>query len=180
MPKHSLALSNAFGMLFEDEVYYLYTLAKSLPENPKIVNFGAGTGTSGLVFREARHDAKIWTIDLSESSPYGGLENERNAFTNAGMIDQLPNQIFGCSWDIGKDWHYGELDMVFVDGDHSYEGCSKDIEAWLPHVKNHGIMVFHDYGRDVWADVKRSVDEHMKNHIEIFHIKTTKAFWIVK
>ena len=174
----AVELANSFGMLYEDEVYALYVLAKMLPENPKVANFGAGTGTSGLVIRTARQDAKIWTIDISESSPYGGLENERNAFTNAGVIDQLPNQIFGCSWDIGKGWQYGDLDMVFIDGDHSYEGCSKDIEAWLPHIKKNGIIVFHDYERDHWADVKRSVDEHTKDKQAILHIRTLKAFWV--
>ena len=38
------------------------------------------------------------------------------------------------------------LDFVFVDGDHSYEGCKADIEAWWPKLKKGGIMSGDDYG----------------------------------
>lgn len=36
------------------------------------------------------------------------------------------------------------LDLVFVDGDHSYEGCLRDIDAYWPLVKQGGLMVFDD------------------------------------
>jgi hypothetical protein len=34
----------------------------------------------------------------------------------------------------------GELDLCFIDADHSYEGCKRDIEIYLPKVKKGGIM----------------------------------------
>lgn len=37
------------------------------------------------------------------------------------------------------------LDFVFIDGDHSYEGCKSDIEAWFPKVKPGGLLCGHDY-----------------------------------
>lgn len=36
------------------------------------------------------------------------------------------------------------ISILFIDGDHSYNGCHRDIEAWYPHVKKNGIMFFHD------------------------------------
>jgi predicted O-methyltransferase YrrM len=49
------------------------------------------------------------------------------------------------------------LDLLFIDGDHSYESCRSDVLAWLPHLKPGGIIVMHDYA---WAEgVQRVVDE---------------------
>lgn len=39
-----------------------------------------------------------------------------------------------------------ELDWVYVDGDHSYEGCLFDLETVLPHIKKGGIIMGDDYG----------------------------------
>lgn len=39
----------------------------------------------------------------------------------------------------------GSLDFVFIDADHSYEGCKADIEAWAPKVKLGGLIAGHDY-----------------------------------
>lgn len=52
----------------------------------------------------------------------------------------------------------GELDLVFIDGDHSYEGVKADIEAWLPKVRRGGILAGHDYYTR-WPGVVRAVDE---------------------
>jgi hypothetical protein len=49
------------------------------------------------------------------------------------------------------------LDFVFIDGDHSYVGCKRDIQAWAPKVKTDGWIGGHDYGPR-WG-VKRAVDE---------------------
>jgi predicted O-methyltransferase YrrM len=36
------------------------------------------------------------------------------------------------------------LDFLFIDGDHTYEGVRKDFEMYSPFVKKGGIVVFHD------------------------------------
>jgi len=52
----------------------------------------------------------------------------------------------------------GELDLVYIDADHSYEGCKADIEAWFPKVKADGFMAFHDYINPAYG-VNRAVKE---------------------
>ena len=38
----------------------------------------------------------------------------------------------------------GEIDLLFVDGDHSYEGCKADLENWFPNLVPGGHIVMHD------------------------------------
>ncbi len=53
------------------------------------------------------------------------------------------------------------LDFVFIDADHSYEGCRADIEAWLPKLKSGGLLSGHDYANTEFPKfgVTRAVDE---------------------
>lgn len=37
------------------------------------------------------------------------------------------------------------FDFVYIDADHSYEGCLEDIKAWYPKVKSGGVIGGHDY-----------------------------------
>ena len=37
-----------------------------------------------------------------------------------------------------------KIDLLFIDGDHSYEGVKKDYELYSPFVKKGGMIVFHD------------------------------------
>ena len=70
------------------------------------------------------------------------------------------------------DWFekYGdvELDWIYIDGDHSYEGCFKDLENSLKIVKPGGIILGDDYG---WPNAKwskpgvtKAVDEFINKH----------------
>ena len=66
--------------------------------------------------------------------------------------------------------HYVDnyFDIVYVDADHSYEGCKRDIEAWYPKVKKGGVLVGHDYY--CCGGVYKAVNEK-------FDSKFVKIFW---
>lgn len=58
------------------------------------------------------------------------------------------------------------LDFVFIDADHSYEGCKRDIELWSRKVKPGGLLSGHDYANKDFEDfgVTRAVDEYVAAH----------------
>lgn len=180
MPHTALSLQAAFRYLFLSEVYALKQLAQMLPANPVVINLGAGAGTSGLAFLESRPDLYLITIDIQkEDSPFGCLYAERQVLEQAGIPDHRYHQICGDSKVIGEHAqstfnllvesngrlvnvmkHFlvdGEMtrfaSLVFVDADHSYNGCKGDILAWLPNIKPGGIMAVHDFNkREVYKD----------------------------
>lgn len=58
------------------------------------------------------------------------------------------------------------LDFVFIDADHSYEGCRADIEGWRHKVKPGGWLGGHDYANHDFPKfgVTRAVDEFVSRH----------------
>lgn len=168
-------LSQAFGFLTPKEVFALKTLAWSLPDHSVIVNVGAGAGTSGLLWAESTNETiRRYTVDISPGGPEGGLQNEINAF--APTTYKIPVQMLGDSKQLGHEWNLGQIDLLFIDADHSYESAKADITEWGKHVKLGGIIAVHDYCRDVWPDVKKAVDEVCRPYTFLFHVDTVIAF----
>ena len=58
------------------------------------------------------------------------------------------------------------LDFIYIDAQHSYEGCKEDINLWWPKLKTGGIFAGHDYVNGKLPEgefgVKRAVDELIK------------------
>jgi predicted O-methyltransferase YrrM len=51
------------------------------------------------------------------------------------------------SQEVAASWS-GEVDVVFIDGDHSEAGCELDWASWHPFVAVGGCLVFHDARED--------------------------------
>jgi predicted O-methyltransferase YrrM len=60
------------------------------------------------------------------------------------------------SVEVGRDWSE-PVDLLYVDGWHSYDAVREDGETWLHHLAEHGIVVFDDYAK--YPEVRRAVDE---------------------
>lgn len=65
--------------------------------------------------------------------------------------------------DGGKCATSWPFDMVYIDGDHSYEAAKADIEAWWPLVSQKGIIGGHDFD-DQHPGVKEAVTEFADAH----------------
>jgi hypothetical protein len=63
---------------------------------------------------------------------------------------KVPETIFlrGDSVEVSETWQQAAngalISVLFIDGDHSYEGCKRDIEAWYPYMQEGGVILFHD------------------------------------
>jgi hypothetical protein len=90
-------------------------------------------------------------------------EGRRDTFEdflkNVEPLKDIITPLKGLSLEIAKEFKH-PIDILFIDGDHSYENVRSDIEVWLPKLKTKGILILHDYG---WAEgVKRMVEEYVK------------------
>lgn len=141
--------------IFEDERAFLEGLMTILPEGAKVINIGALAGCSSVaMLRGARdiNDFHLWSIDI-EARPREMLYAEQ-----CGLADPMRfTQVCEDSKVVGQRWP-SKVHLVFIDGDHSYEGCKGDIEAWEPHIVESGYLVIHDY-ESYFVHVTQAVDE---------------------
>jgi len=75
----------------------------------------------------------------------------------------------------------GKFDVIFVDGDHSYESIKKDTENIFPLLKDEkSIIVWHDYlwnnGKIRWETLRGILDGSTKeSRSHIYHVSNTKS-----
>ena len=78
----------------------------------------------------------------------------------------------GFSVDIVKQIKDNSLDFCYIDANHSYEFFKKDLEVWLPKIKQGGYIGGHDFDSNVDKvtlegveyGVKKAVTEYCKKH----------------
>lgn len=125
----------------EAEQDYLLQLARNVPSHGTIVEIGAEFGMSTSIFcRGALPNVTIVSVDLFPGTMLG---DHLNNLAEAGYGART-HQVQGDSKLAGKQWSRGEIDLLFIDGDHSYEGVKADIDTWVPYVAIGGVVAFHD------------------------------------
>ncbi len=77
------------------------------------------------------------------------------------------------SWIAADQFDDKSIDLVYVDGDHTYEGVAKDLAAWYPKVRKGGIICGDDIG---WPGVKKAVDEFFIAHKKEYQIISKNGF----
>lgn len=58
--------------------------------------------------------------------------------------------------------------LIFIDGDHSYQGCKQDIEKYSPILQEGGLLVMHDYACAHVPGVKQAVDEFLNANSDTY------------
>lgn len=112
---------------------------------------GSFRGASTEVF--ATYAKRIFAIDPWElGSDAGYTEINRKMLVEAEkQFDELCLQYhnivkmktFSKDGALGFEDH--SLDFVYIDGNHSTESVSEDIDLWLPKIKPGGLLTGHDF-----------------------------------
>lgn len=56
------------------------------------------------------------------------------------------------------------IDYLYIDADHHYEAVLADLEAWVPHVRQGGVIAGDDYGNRSFPGVKQAWDDFERAH----------------
>lgn len=142
-------------------------LAETARKSRSIIEIGCYYGRSTMALAD-NTDGHVICID-----PYMGVYDSPNPNIRLDFNETVYNDFL---WNLsehiesGKVIHYrktvGEIDMsdmpvahfVFIDGDHSYEGCKKDIQFALELVGK-GVIAGHDWGTPGYQGVDKAVKE---------------------
>lgn len=132
-------------------VYVLYALVRTLVPDV-VVEIGSARGKStcalALACRHNRH-GKVYAIDPHTVNGWSdwGTEGDteqflRNRLRDYGLEDWC-EVIRATSAVAAKHWSK-PIDLLFIDGDHSFDGVRHDFEAFRPYLTNHALVLFHD------------------------------------
>ena len=159
-------------------------ILRRLPENPVVCEIGVFTGSLSRVLLK-RPDITLYMID-AWSSDYPQSYKDTNDF-HSNMSQEEQDRYYQTtrvvaephgdrakiirkySKDAVKDFPDQFFDLVFIDADHSYEGCLRDIQDYYPKVKKGGYISGHDYEnneQDFKFGVTEAVDE-MFDEVEL-------------
>eukprot|EP00929_Paragymnodinium_shiwhaense_P046882 TRINITY_DN23835_c0_g1_i4.p1 TRINITY_DN23835_c0_g1~~TRINITY_DN23835_c0_g1_i4.p1 ORF type:complete len:419 (-),score=86.89 TRINITY_DN23835_c0_g1_i4:325-1581(-) len=71
----------------------------------------------------------------------------------------------------------GRLDLVFIDGDHSYESVRADLRAWRRKLREGGTLAGHDYSL-LWPGVVKAVHEFARELGVVLFTGPADMYWM--
>ena len=151
--------NNIDGFLSENEALGLFNLSKSLPKSSNILEIGSWKGKSTLCLAKGLKKGFVYAIDPFNAD--GDVESKAIYSTTTGEFD-LESQF---RKNLEKNGQFGKIkickgyssefndlavqfSLIFIDGDHSIEGCEFDFLNFNKKLLSSGYMVFHDYYPD--------------------------------
>jgi hypothetical protein len=150
---------NIDGWLTDNEAFGLYSIAEKIRRNGTIIEIGSWKGKSTFCLAKGLKKGKIFAIDPfnAEGEP-GSKEIYENAKGEVPLFEQFVTTMkkYGILDKIEplKGFsnqflnQFEEIDFLFIDGDHSIEGCDFDFTHFSPYVRKGGFIAFHDYDPD--------------------------------
>jgi predicted O-methyltransferase YrrM len=97
--------------------------------------------TLDLASTETRHEAKLELTDEDWLFKRWDRGREFHGAPESARIEQL----FGDSATFDFTPYYGKMDMVFIDGSHSYSYVKSDTSAAFKMLSDTGTILWHDY-----------------------------------
>lgn len=153
IPSEDLArILDVAGQLLPDEAALLWGLARSTTEGC-IVEVGSFRGRSATALALgalAGHGAPVYAVDPHE--PFVGVLGgrfgpaDRKAFfentLRAGVVEAI--RLVNLSSEVVAPGWNRPVGLLWLDGDHTYEGVARDWRAWRPHLLPRAAVAFHD------------------------------------
>jgi predicted O-methyltransferase YrrM len=149
------------GFLLAEDKQVLSNHVRLLPRKSIIVEIGSFLGLSATIMSASRRDCRIICIDPCDLS---GEEDslacyQRLGFRGAAQYCMLwlNLTLYGARARIIKATSQSALkklhtkfNLLFIDGDHSYEACARDVQSYSPYLQLGGTLILHDAIEGGW------------------------------
>ncbi len=118
----------------------------------QVVELGTHTGVSFVAFCQAVQrlglDTRCTAIDTWEGDAHAGAYDDEVYLELAALITPRFAGIATlrrCLFDDARDdFADGSIDLLHIDGYHTYEAVRHDFETWRPKLSDQGVVLFHD------------------------------------
>lgn len=181
------------GWLGAAEGYALHQCAAHGPGEGAIVEIGSfkGRSTSYLAagsmkagrepvtavdtFRGSEEHQPGGTDEVAEVTAKGIYFREFLANLRQNGVQRHVRPLVGWSREVVANWQK-PIRLLFIDGDHSYEGVKLDFEMWSPFVIDGGLVAFHDYKNPNYPQPTRFVEDMLASgsgYAMLFQVEIT-------
>lgn len=159
-PRLLTAFRISSHMTFAERVA-LYRLADGAET---VLEIGSYLGASACCFGAAlkkQGRGRIFCLDTwaNDAMSEGKRDTMAQFSENAAAYRTYINPVRGYSTEVVEQVReqVDRLDVLFIDGDHSYEGVKADWDAYKGFLRRGSIVIFHDVG---WAEgVQRVIEQ---------------------
>jgi predicted O-methyltransferase YrrM len=156
----------------------LYRLSRSARRVLEIGSYlGASANCFAAAIRASGQDGKVICVDTwtNETMPEGPRDTYaefcRNTRDYARFIVPVRGLSAAVADRVKAETEF--VDLLFIDGDHSYEGVLADWHAYGGMLRSGSVVVFHDWD---WAEgVQRVIHENVTPLID--HSGTLPNMW---
>lgn len=145
------------GWFSKEEAKYLWDLCEELPEHSKIVEIGSYKGrSSSILLYWTKERAHSLTLIDAFCYPHNSADLLSARLDGMGYQGHY-DLIYSASLEAAARLEDKTVDLILIDGDHTYGGVERDFNSYNPKVKPYGVIAFHDYyNADHW-DVKEAI-----------------------
>ncbi len=147
------------GWLHLWDIEHIYKEVSKLEAGQVYLEIGVARGQSlAIASLAAKPGVQVYGIDIINWS-----DRDENIKKLLDIYDKHAkwNFIEGDSQVEARAWQL-PIDVLFIDGDHAYEGVKKDIISWFPHVKSGGTIMFDDFNEK--TGVSQAINETIRDH----------------
>ncbi len=165
-------------------------MLSDLPKNLIIAELGVFNGDFSQTILNICEPKELVLIDLWENKTImsGDVDGNNILRINGGDLYNSVNVKFSklSNVKIHKDYTTSVLlkyednyfDVIYVDADHSYDGCMNDLEVSYKKIKNGGYIMGHDYEQNFEKTknvynfgVNKAVNDFCKKYNQTISIK---------
>ncbi len=153
--------NSLFTHLTLEEKKALHGLAGQIPANGICVEIGSFIGASSIFLASGAKKGTVYCIDTWQNDAM--TEGRKDTFEEfCRNTKRFKDRIVpkrGYSIELAKTFDM-KADLIFFDGDHSYDGIKGDWDSWKGYLKEDAWVIFHDIG---WAEgVQRVIEDEIK------------------
>lgn len=159
-----------------------------LPKEQITAELGVGFGNfsekiCSITNSKEHHAIDIWQeINKTIQGTYfaSNYDMDKRFDEVVKKLSKFPAKIYrDLSYNIKKYVTHKSLDWVYIDGDHTYDGCMKDLEAVDPLVKDDGFILGHDFckpkNHQDWGVIE-SVNDFVQKNKYFLSVVTQEKF----
>jgi predicted O-methyltransferase YrrM len=164
--------SDIRGWLSEEEGRALADLARG----KRVLEIGSFCGKSTICMAQVAEGVTcIDPFDARATSETGDTLAEFNVNVDRYGLLHKVNALRGPTSEVAPTLESDSFDLVFIDGDHSFEAVGLDISHAERLLVPGGLIAFHDFDRPIDVQVTAAVKAYLSRGAELLQVAGTVA-----